>query len=507
MFYQEKRDGYARIGRIDGRKTPTMLEIPHDELVKNIDFGVAPYAAKFFVDVSEELLPKGEIAVLSGLTSLHPRQIVRAFEEVRGRVVYCPAAATPANAALLIYLGADILDNLLAVAKAYQGVFFAGDLEVAVSEAEGLCSCRHCEELSRENVARHNTEVLRQEVEKCRLLIAREELRNYVEAKVKLNPELTAVLRILDAEGSVEHFPRFRRSRCNFSALESANRFEVRYFLNRVAEVYEPKTRTLLLLPCTARKPYLLSKTHRTIRSRVNVAVNEIIISSPLVVPREFELVYPACNYDTPVTGYWSEEEISFVAYWLRRLVEKGDFEKIVAHVEGGYKKVVEAALKDFDVVFTVEDSITSSSSLDNLRRELEDEGYDFRREIFPSVSRYQFGVELGGSVRGRYPELELWSDERVARIEVGYGRLDVYGEAVDKLIREKVYCVRIDDFEPKGTIFAAGVVEADERIRPNDVVVFYSNELRGVGVALMSGREMVESEKGAAVKVKRVLR
>lgn len=501
MFYQEKRDGYARIGKIDGKGTPMMIKFG-DEILKEIDFGRAPYASKYILEISEDLLPRGEIVALTGIDRLNARQMLKAFEEVRGKVVYVVAAATPKTVPLLIYLGADIVDNFLAIAKAYDGIFFTEDYELQVEEGEGLCNCKFCQE---EDLVGHNTEMIRREVKKCSLLIEKEELRNYVEMKVKVDPELTAILRISDFEGQKDLFSRFKKSKCYFSSLESLNRFEVQYFLRRALECYEPVTKNLLILPCTARKPYLVSKTHRVIRKEVKVGVNEIIVSSPLVVPREFELVYPAVNYDTPVTGYWSDEEIAFVAEWLRRFVEKGNFEKIVAHVEGGYKKVVERALKDrYDVVYTVEDTVVSKRSLKKLSSVLEDENYDFFYKILSSVSKYQFDLTFDGKILGKYPNLEFYNKERLARIDTKYGRLDIYRSAAEKLVKNEKFYVRIENFEPKGTIFSSGILEADEKIRPNDVVAFYSDEIIGVGTALMSGKEMVYSKKGAAIKVKR---
>uniref|UniRef100_A0A7J3TJM5 PUA domain-containing protein n=1 Tax=Geoglobus ahangari TaxID=113653 RepID=A0A7J3TJM5_9EURY len=35
------------------------------------------------------------------------------------------------------------------------------------------------------------------------------------------------------------------------------------------------------------------------------------------------------------------------------------------------------------------------------------------------------------------------------------------------------------------------GVIRADEKIKPNDVVVYYSSYIIGVGQAVISGREM----------------
>ncbi len=97
-------------------------------------------------------------------------------------------------------------------------------------------------------------------------------------------------------------------------------------------------------------------------------------------------------------------------------------------------------------------------------------------------------------------------------------------------------YCVEIEDFAPKANIFAVGVVGAGEQIRIGDEVVVahrkevgsrkwevgsgksevttelptsdikpptYEWDVRAVGVAQMSGREMNEAERGMAVKVR----
>jgi len=518
MFYHEKRDGFARTGKIeiDGRTvaTPAMLEV---EDIPDWDFGLAPTSLKFLnEELFEVLKPQNEeVEVLTSLHLLSPRQLVDVFERAGKKPVYAASSALPSNVSLLIYLGADLVDNVLAIAKAYNGVFLMGEIEVQVEKLQRLpCNCIHCqgkfvEEVDNlsKTVARHNTEMLRMEVEKCRRLILDEELRNYVESKVKLDPELTSALRFSDALRDHSTFPRFKKSRCNFSALESFNRFEVRYFFNRALECYQPFSDTVLLLPCTARKPYLISRTHRYLRSRVKINVNEIIISSPLVVPREFELLYPAVNYDTPVTGYWSDEEISFVSGWLKKFIEKGKFSKVIAHVAGGYRKVVERIEGEIqaEVVYTAEDDILSDKSIDRLKKEIEGyERVDLYRRIIDHMLSYQFGISFGGEVKGRYPELELHDKKRLARVDRIYGMLDIYEDIAVHLLEKKIYSVEIGDFDVKGTIFAGGVINADEKIRPNDLVVFCNSKIFGVGIAAMSGREMVESERGIAVKVKR---
>lgn len=524
MFYPEKRDGFARTGKfeVEGRtvQTPAILEVGE---IPEWDFGLAPTSLKF---ISEELYSRlrpinEEVEILTSLHLLSPRQLVQVFEDlskegVSPKPLYAASSALPSNVSLLIYLGADLVDNVLAIAKAYSGIYFLGEVEVEISKLRRLpCNCIHCRnrvvdevENLLETTAKHNTEMLRMEVEKCRRLILNEELRNYVEGKVKLNPEFTAALRLSDSLRNHSTFPRFRKSRCNFSALESSSRFEVRYFFERALECYKPFSDTVLLLPCTARKPYLTSRTHRALRSKVKVNVNEIIISSPLVVPREFELLYPAVNYDTPVTGHWSEEEVSFVAGWLKRFIEKGGFRKVVAHVTGGYRKVVERVEDEVEaeVVYTAEKDVLSDESIERLKQEIESKGkVDLYRRILEHMLSYQFGITWSGKVAGRYPELELLEGKkRLARVDRIYGMLDIYEKIAAYLLEKNIYTVEIGDFEVKGTIFAGGVLRADEKIRPNDVVVFHNSRIFGVGLAAMSGKEMAGSEKGIAINVKR---
>ena len=529
MFYLEKREGFARIGRIEinGKtlETPCILDFSDEEMknvLKSINFGYAPYIVKYLNErIYEALKPKEDrLEILTGLSVLNPYELIRIFKELKfNKPIYAVASATPLTIPILVYLGVDIFDNILAIAKAYQGIYFFEDFEIGINDLKSFpCSCEACKQLKSnkdlsyeeksELIAKHNTEVLKRKVELCKILIEGENLRNYIESVAKLNPELTVVLR-LSKELEDERFSRFKKSKCYFNTIESFERFEVRYFLSRAVECYKPKTKALLILPCTAKKPYLTSKTHRAIRSKVKINVNEIIVSSPLVVPREFELLYPAVNYDTPVTGHWTNEEIDFVAKWLRRFVEKGEFEKIVAHVEGGYRKVVERALQDYEVVFTAENGLTSDKSIDNLRRELEcyTDRYDLYEEMFDHMFRYQFGIDLNvkGEIRGRYPELELVRKDRLMRVDIEYGMLDVYRDVAKKLIDKKVYTIKIADFKPKSKIFASGVVDASKGIQPNDIVVFYNDDVFGVGKAVMSSKEMIEFDRGLAVRVKRI--
>src|SRR5207247_5931433 len=113
-------------------------------------------------------------------------------------------------------------------------------------------------------------------------------------------------------------------------ASESLTRPEIVRFRRRIRERYAkpPSSRVLVLLPCSARKPYSRSRSHRRFRDAILASkdpssVHEVIVTSPLgLIPRELERFYPARAYDIPVTGDWSRDEAAVVADDARADVE-----------------------------------------------------------------------------------------------------------------------------------------------------------------------------------------
>jgi|Deesub1362A_J573_1020465.scaffolds.fasta_scaffold00049_80 archaeosine synthase len=538
--YLIKRDGWARIAefRIENRSyiSPSVIDI-QNQFLDELNFDLVPYSLKDFdPERFNRLFSEDENFIIgTGLHVLPPSRLVEFLIELRSKSyfkpLYVPALATPQNLPVLAYFGVDFVDDIIPLMAAYKKYYLLENGYFMIDRLKEIpCSCEACRGLKTEErremsekrkvdlLKKHNCLKLEEQAILVREHIRNGTLRNFVETRVKSKPELTVMLR--KADQRMDFFekthPRFKRSTIFTTALESFSRPEIVFFLKRIAEVYEPSSETLLLLPCTARKPYSLSKTHRLIRNSLGgllKGIDEIIISSPLVCPREFELTYPAMAYDTPVTGIWGDEEVDFVAENLAKLIKK-DFDRIIAHVEGGYRKVVEKAAKiaGFEPIFTAE-----GQSIKNLKKELEKSvrvKKDSYLSLFRHMFRYQFDAELDDfldddfldsyKIKGKYPNLMLFQKERVLRVDMNYGMLDVDLQLAQKLIEMKSYTVKIGDFEPKGTIFSAGVEKADERIRPNDIVFFENDNFIGVGRAFMTGNEMMEAEKGVAVEVKR---
>lgn len=110
-----------------------------------------------------------------------------------------------------------------------------------------------------------------------------------------------------------------------------------------------------------------------------------------------------------------------------------------------------------------------------------------------------------GAAIVGKYPYLKIMKDNvQLGMLTPERGMISLTLDGARVLAELKLNVVEMGDFDLTGSLFAVGLVAADERIRPGDEVVIMRNgELAGVGVSLMSGREMADSKRGEAVKVR----
>jgi len=589
-FYEvRRRDGAARIGFLslnsEKKQTPLLLHVESLSSGKE-GFEVTHVEDPNFNDLFQEELhdaPRGAVLlpevhplfnkvqeaipslsvdcyVLSFASAMlnSPREFVRRIIDARNAIpsdvaLWVPAIATAENAALLFYMGVDVIDDTNAVINGYQGIYQTEEGAVSLRELEDLpCNCSVCssltvDELKEQNskeraslLAKHNTLLLEKEVKKVKAHIRAGSLREYVELKVRSSPFLTAVLRILDLDEEAyfeKRTPVARNHGMMANTMESLKRIEVKRFASRVQERYEPPMRKiLLLLPCSARKPYSLSPSHLKFREaieRYRGRIHELILTSPLgVVPRELEMVYPAAFYDIPVTGYWDAEEREWVSSCLRAYLERNakNYDHIVAHLSGAYKELCSGVADELsiNVIYTCEEGeeATSKAALNRLKERISAlcvdterlSGFEKKASMLKAMADYQFGIGAGSElisrkegekikISGKFPSYKLSvNGDVLARIVPEYGLLTL---TLTGALRIKPflssYTVHIGDFLPTGSVLAPGVVNADEQIRVNDEVIFTGKMAFGVGRAKMSGWEMVESRKGVAVDVREV--
>jgi archaeosine synthase len=491
--------------------------------------------------------PASDLYVLGAARQLENRarelveSIIRLKENTRAdSLLYAPALATPENLAMLVYLGIDIVDETLPIIKAYQDIYLINSGEFHLGRLhEFPCACSVClantptgllkksKKERAELLYQHNSLKLGEELRVVREHIRAGHLREYVERQCRARPWLTAALRLIDVQYEFleKRTPIFRAGTLYANTSESLNRVEIRRFAERVIERYTAlELDTLVLLPCSAKKPYSISLSHQKFINalgKYRKFVHEVIITSPMgVVPRELELMYPAAHYDTPVTGHWDLEERAWVGGCLRSYLEKNKYKNIIAHVHGAYREICESVEIELGLgfIYTAHEGVTSGTSLDKLRNTVSELEHTKKRtseqanlDIMRTTVDYQFGCGAGDTlvtdddnVRAPYPKFQLFEGrQQLATLIPQYGTVALTVEGGIRLRGYPFYKVKIGDFIPHSSILAPGIVDADPQIRPNDEVIVEGETFLGVGRALMSGWEMKGCGKGVAVELR----
>jgi archaeosine synthase alpha-subunit len=425
-------------------------------------------------------------------------------------VWYAPASALPSNVHILCYSGFDLFDFIAVDLKTAQGRFCTpeGDFPAEAMES-GICTCTGCTE---KNLKEHNRQALQREIALVTRFIEQSLLRELVEARCRLDAGQVAIMRHLDTRyGFTEpRTPIGRGGVMKANSGDSMQRAEIRRFTDRVLTRYlPPKTDVAVLLPCSARKPYSLSQSHRKFQMAVGGRAHELIVTSPIgLVPRELETIYPAGHYDVPVTGYWDAEECAVISKTLARYFERFRYRRIIAHLEGGALAVARQAAESCGITLecTCEENPASGAALNALDTALAGERR-IKDDRLHGMASWQFGCDLdikGTTLRGHFPEV-FYSKNNVQIFSIdtvtGLLRPTIDGW---KLIPEG-YRVIIDDFIPEGDVLAPGVVSADPQIREGDEVLVVGARAHAVGRAAISGEEMLKLHRGVAVRVRKI--
>jgi archaeosine synthase len=444
--------------------------------------------------------------------------------------LYLPGVATPRNVATLVYAGVDLVDPHKAIIRGTEGRYLTTDEAYFLEDlAELPCVCPACQQprdsFDREDCAEHNVHALAAELARVRRRIRDGRLRDYVEGQARQDNWLTATVRILDQRYSYveQRTPLLRRAELAATTEDAIRRPEIQRFAQRVTDRYVPRfdDRPLVLVPCSARKPYSDSQSHKQYHDAIQWRAHVVSMTSPIgVVPQELELTYPAQHYDSVVTGDWSANEIEFVSRVLEAYLEDANYPEIIAHVSGdGYREICErvAASLGREFTYTVRDHPTTADSLGNLAAELE--GWDTYQKstrehnTIRAIADYQFGPAAGDELfpdigtQGRYPQLRAddADGEQLAALAQQYGVLSLTTAGARRWVESDVptKTVEIEPFVPHGSVLAPGIVEASDDIRVGDEVVVRGDAAFGVGRAQMHGAEMNSSTRGIAVQMR----
>ena len=447
-----------------------------------------------------------------------PRRIVDAVVRLReacgfGRLLCMLGIGEPSTVALLSYMGVDVFDDSLPRAAGLEHVLLMPEAEVAMGDGD---------------VVGANIDYMVAELAKTRMFIEADRLRELADQRSFSSPSNVALLRLYDQNAYQYAEETCSTVGCRFScnSTQALRRPDLKRYRDRMGSYRKPEhKRILLLLSCSAKKPYHISKTHRAFASAIHTAqhdtlVHEVIVTSPLgMVPRELDACYPANSYDIPVTGEWKCEEKAMIRKMVGDLIAQG-YDKVICHLGEDYELVEGLA----EMECTVVGDPTSPKSLENLDKALRAaakgmETVDYlvdRNNLARGLLEFQFGRDIADLLMdgdtyaiGKFPYWKFIREVDGKKIQMGMmtperGMVSLTLEGAEVLAKAGYATVEIMDFELKGNLFAVGVVRADPRIRIGDEAVIVCNgEVRGVGVAEMCGREMTDLKRGIAVKVR----
>ncbi|MFX0098231.1 MAG: DUF5591 domain-containing protein [Candidatus Hodarchaeota archaeon] len=477
--------------------------------------------------------------------------------------------AFPFQLASLVSAGIDGIMERGYLTAAEKGMYFTSDGITNIQELRELpCNCPSCEFLMANDhgiqgdidrvlhLYIHNVNQALNEIVKIRNLLRSDKFRDYLEYQSQSSVILTVFRKKLDLHskdlaGSSTSL--VKKAKVEFRGTGSYYRPDVIKFRSKVIKhfTFPRRTEYVILLPCSARKPYFESPSHVKFHQAMRGGWNkwfrycsELIITSPIgLVPRQLENCFPAAHYDVPVTGYWDEQELEFSKDMLVNVINHNldsgvKIKGIIAHLEGGYRKACELAESSMRIPLKYTgnfESATILEALDALRDEfssieatLTQNAYndglnknDVKLEDFKVLLNFQFETNLGDVV---LPEnTKIRKDRRNTTIIIdgktnstvfsrdqnsGYLKLERLG--VERawgghLGNKDIHLKKVEfkgDALKGSNLFPAGIEHADEGITVGDDVFIHDgdNRLMGYGRAIVPGSRMLEMKTGPVI-------
>lgn len=361
------------------------------------------------------------------------RKLVDALMAIKsqfpGALVWAPGLGGPDNIAVLTWFGVDIFDLSRSRMCAASNILLTcyGPREI-VAEVDG-----------EESTIEAQIEQWRSAIAEVKSRLSNGTLRALVEQQSLNSPNLVEHLRYHDKitrenpNVGITHVPKGTILHCNsHDSLNNPIITKWVDFMNQNYQAPHGLDEVLILLPCSARKPYRMSNSHRKFLDAIgNSAFHEVMVTSPLgLVPRDLEETWPASHYDIPVTGDWSLNEIERTKQMLLSLINRHNYHTVINH-----------SSMDFDLdgvdYFATRQGLpaTSKEALANLSQVVAEvsmnnkirnrKHHKILLDNFSSIARYKMENDLwleGVKIRGKPPfwrievdgkQIALWSNDR----------------------------------------------------------------------------------------------
>jgi len=448
------------------------------------------------------------IAVLDNASSLRPQKIVEIaskFREEAGysRLVYAPAVE-PSDMPILAYLGVDVFDDLNVELRSSTGWLLEDGSWIKSSSKVDIFSA--------------NSEELNRWVSKIRNSISNGTLREFVERTSLHNPRVSQILhhstQLLVEKGAKNHYS----IRANNLSLKHPSVIDFQERLSRFTPPVE--NMVLLILPCSARKPYFKSSSHKRFFNAIRevdnyLSLHIISVTSPLgLVPRELEFCYPAAHYDIAVTGVWSPTEVEMLRKQLSKIEPEKHYSKAIVHA-GSSSEIMTTLLKERGLE-TIDTKVEKPSSFEGLEV-LQTVAKMSLNGTEPVTSKERAKGEAIGLANFQYSNPSFLTDSEISGrmpYKLRCGDLASISPVVGgfglTLNGGKAYAsndggiVKAENFKLVGDLFAVGVngYTGDWQIG-EQVAIEQNGEVTAVGIARMNPEEMVSMKRGIAVEVR----
>ena len=513
-------EGLGRLLKLEGNLQTPHVAFSHEDLIeaKDLESGGSIIVGKVFdlpskplgLDSTKEpyLHLSKDLAVLDNASSIKPEKIVEIaskFREEAGysRLLYAPAVE-PCEMPILAYLGVDVFDDLNVELRSSTGWLLEDGLWILPTSSDDLVSTNKAE--------------LKHWVSKIRNSISNGTLREFVERTSLHNPRVSQILhhstRVLMKLGAKIH----TSIRANNLSLQNPSVID---FQERLARFTPPvENMILLVLPCSARKPYFKSSSHKrffnAIREVENyLSLHIVSVTSPLgLVPRELEFCYPAAHYDIAVTGVWSPTEVEMLRTQLSRIEPEKHYSKAIVHA-GSSSEIMTTLLKERGLE-TIDTKVERPSSFEGLEV-LQNVARMSLNGSEPVNSKQRAQGEAIGLANFQYPNSDFLTNSEISGrmpYKLRCGDLAAISPVVGgfglTLNGGKAYAsngggiVKAENFKLVGDLFAVGVngYEGDWLIG-EQVAIEQNGEITAVGVAKMNPEEMISMNRGIAVEVR----
>ena len=446
--------------------------------------------------VNPDLNPGIVVLVDAAQLAAQPERLVKAIQVLKhrfpGSLLWTPGIGGPDNAAVLCWFGVDIFDLSRSRMCSSAGVILSANgprMPVeSMNESSGM---------------EVQIEQWRQSIASIKSHLSSGNLRSLVDKQSLNSPKLVEHLRLHDKictgqEGLLSsHVDKEKQLDCSsHSSLNDPIVGDWCEFISNSYQAPEGLDKVLILLPCSARKPYRFSKSHgRFIRSINNNSCHEVMVTSPLgLVPRDLEEVWPASHYDIPVTGDWTSDELLRTQNTLLSLLKRHNYQLVINHSS------MELSTGDVELIET-RNGMTAGKheALENLSNTVKEALDRFevpnRRnnralmDTFASVSRKQMKNDNwldGVSVRGKPPFWRLEKDNKQIAIWSIDRRGFSFSKAAIPVLHENKSLSKMElksGMKWKGDIFYSNIDSFDSDIKAGNDILVYQDGLP-VGLA-----------------------